>query len=249
VVSPYYADDLITLYHGDAFEVMDSMSDQSVDAVLTDPPYDERTHQFARSNSTQNSVSGRGSRVLSGGSTVRFEGFTHDVQIDLFATLGRLTRRWVVSHVATDTAFRFEVDGPPPGLRMMRVGAWVKTNPMPMISADRPGMGWEAMIYLLRDDVKPSWNGGGRAGNFVLPTQQGTGHPTAKPLTIAEKWVEWFTEPGDLIFDPFAGTGPVLRAAKSAGRRVIACENSERWCEFIANRLTDTVRSAEGSLF
>lgn len=245
---PYCSDDLVTLYHGDAFDLLDALPDRSVDAVLTDPPFDERTHSMARSNSTRNSVSGRGSRVLSGGSTVRFEAFTHDVQLLLFAELGRVTRRWVVSHLATDTAFRFEVEHPPAGLRVLRTGAWVKTNPMPMISADRPAMGWEPIAYLHRVDVKPAWYGGGRACNFFLPTEQGTGHPTAKPPQIAEEWVRRFTAEGDTILDPFAGTGPVVAAAKRAGRRVIAAEKSERWCEAIASRVSNTIRPIDGGL-
>lgn len=237
MTTPYYEDDHVTILNGNAWEILPTLEDQSFDAVLTDPPYDERTHSMARSNSTKNSVSGRGSRVLSGGSTVRFEAVGHDQQIALFADLGRITRGWVASNVALDTAFRFEIEGAPPGLRLLRVGAWVKTNPMPMISADRPGMGWEAIAYLYRDDLKPAWNGGGRAGNFVLPTEQGTGHPTAKPLGMAAQWVRWFTNPGDVILDPFAGTGTNGRAAKDEGRRAVLIEESERWCEHAAKRM------------
>jgi hypothetical protein len=116
-------------------------------------------------------------------------------------------------------------------------------------SNDRPAMGWEPLAYLHRVDVKPAWHGGGRACNFVLPTQQGTGHPTAKPPQIAEEWVRRFTAPGDTVLDPFAGTGPVVAAAKRLGRRVIASESSERWCEAIANRVSTVVRPAEDTLF
>lgn len=234
----YYSDDAVTLYHGDARDLLPTLADQSVDCVITDPPYDARTHSMARSNSTKNRVSGKGSRVLSGGSTVRFEAWDHPAQLALFAELGRITRRWVVSNLATDTAFRFETDEPPAGLRVMRIGAWVKTNPMPMIAADRPAMGWEPLAYMHRVDVKPAWNGGGKAANFHLPTSQGSGHPTQKPLGMVATWVRLFTNPGDTILDPFAGTGTTLRAAKDEGRRAIGCEENERWCEDIVKRLS-----------
>lgn len=237
-MDPYYQDESITLYHGDAWEALAAMQERSVDCVITDPPYDARTHSMARSNSKQNSVSGKGSRVLSGGSTNRFEAFTHDVQLELFATLGRITRRWVVSNLATDTAFRFEVEAAPAGLRVLRIGAWVKTNPMPGLSGDRPAMGWETIGYLHREDVKPTWNGGAHAGNYVLPTSQGSGHPTQKPLGMVADWVRRFTDPGDTILDPFAGSGTTLRAAKDEGRRAVGVESSERYCEMVARRLS-----------
>ena len=161
--APYYEDDLVTLYHGDCLEWLTEQEDQSVDCVITDPPFDARTHSMARSNRAGCGTSAGGNRVLSGGSDVRFEAWDHEAQLTLFAELGRITRRWVVSNVATDTVFRFEVEQPPAGLKVLRIGAWVKTNPMPIISADRPAMGWEPIAYMHRVDVKPTWNGGGRA--------------------------------------------------------------------------------------
>jgi DNA modification methylase len=42
-VSLYYEDDLVTLYHGDSREFLPTLADQSVDCVITDPPYSEAT--------------------------------------------------------------------------------------------------------------------------------------------------------------------------------------------------------------
>ena len=49
-MSPYYEDDLVTLFHGDCREVMSDMADRSVECVITDPPYDDRTHKGAKTN-------------------------------------------------------------------------------------------------------------------------------------------------------------------------------------------------------
>ena len=240
-MKPYYSDETVTLYHGDCLEVMADMPDRSVDAVITDPPFDARTHDMARSNVEAYGTSrGRG-RPFGGTSSVAFTPLTHDDQLALFAEMGRVTRSWVVSNISTHTAFRFEVEKPPSGLKVLRVGAWVKTNPMPIISADRPAMGWEPIAYLHRDDVKPTWNGGGRAGNYVLPTSQGSGHPTQKPLDMVRDFVQRFTDRGDTVLDPFAGTGTTLRAAVDEGRRAIGVEQDEKWCEHIAHRLSQTV--------
>jgi len=226
MAEPYYQDDLVTLYHGDCREVLAAMDDRSVDCVITDPPYDAWTHTGAKTNK------GKGHGVKA----IHFEPFTHERQIETFAELGRITRRWVVSTLATSTAFQIDLC-PPPGLRCLRVGVWVKPNPMPQISADRPGQGWEPIVFLHRADTKPAWNGGGKSGVWTFPVQQGEGHPTVKPLPMVADWVRLFTDPGDLILDPFAGSGTTLRAAKDEGRRAIGVELEERYCEIAAKRL------------
>ena len=48
-MSIYYQDESVTLYHGDCREVLAGMAAQSVTAVLTDPPYTERTHTLKAS--------------------------------------------------------------------------------------------------------------------------------------------------------------------------------------------------------
>src|SRR5699024_1914410 len=147
----------------------------------------------------------------------------------LFEKLAPLTRRWIVANIDYKHAFQLDA-APPPGLRVLRVGVWVKTNPMPQISADRPAPGWEASAYMHRADAKPAWNGGGKAGNYILPLAQNEGHPTSKPFPMVSDWVRKFTNPGDTILDPFAGSGTTLRAAVNEGRKAIGIEVDEKYC-------------------
>lgn len=225
-MKPYYEDESVRLFHGDSTEVLADMDDKSVDLVITDPPYTERTHSMAKTNKGK-------------GHGVKAVGFAAFSDADLTAALvscGRVTRRWVVASLDYAHAFRFD-ETPPEGLRSLRVGVWVKPNPMPQISADRPGQGWEAILFLHREDEKPRWSGGGRAGVWTHPVVQGTGHPTTKPLPMVSDWVRLFSEPGELILDPFAGSGTTLVAAKAEGRRAIGVELEERYCEIAARRL------------
>lgn len=226
-MSLYYSDPFVTLYHGDSREGLAAMADSSVAAVITDPPYSENTHQMAKSNK------GAGHGVKA----IEFKSFTDE---DLFRTLtecGRVSERWVIANLDYKHAFKIDSE-PLPGLRVMRIGVWVKTNPMPQISADRPGQGWEAIAYLHKEDVKPAWNGGGKHGNYILPTAQGEGHPTSKPLSMVSDWVRRFTAHGETILDPFAGSGTTLRAAVDNGRKAIGYEIDEAYCEVIAKRLS-----------
>ena len=66
-------------------------------------------------------------------------------------------------------------------------------------------------------------------------------HPTQKPVALMAQIIEWRTLPGDLVLDPYMGSGPVLRAAKDLGRRAIGIEIDERYCEIAARRLAQDV--------
>lgn len=235
-MSPYYADDAITLYHGDCRELLAEMPDRSVDAVITDPPYSEHTHR----NATTNAETGAFHRA------VTFEAIDRPTLWAVLADCGRVTRRWVIATLDYRHAFDMH-DDPPSGLRLLRVGVWTKPNPTPQLSGDRPGQGWEAIAFLHVDDTKPRWNGGGRSSVWHHPTSKGEGHPTAKPLGMVGDWVRLFTDPGDTVLDPFAGSGTTLRAAVDNGRKAIGCELDERYCELIVKRMGQTALDFGGA--
>ena len=225
-MGPYYQDEYVTLYHGDCLEILDSLP--VAKAIITDPPYSEATHGNAKSNKGK----GHGTKQI------KFTSLADPVE--LFQKLAPLTESWIIANVDYKHAFQLDAT-PPEGLKTLRVGVWLKTNPMPQISADRPAPGWEAIAYMHRSDVKPKWNGGGKHGNYILPTAQGTGHPTSKPVSMVSDWVRKFTNPGDLILDPFAGSGSTLKAARDEGRKAIGVELEEKYCEIIATRLDQQV--------
>lgn len=235
-MKPYYEDQGITLYHGNAFDVMATLADASIDAVITDPPYSARTHKNAKKNDSQ---------LGYGVKAVHFDSFTDEMLYQAFDEMARVTKSWIVSNIDYNHAFRFETQ-PPVGMVQKRIGIWVKNNPMPQISADRPGQGWEAITYLHKATGRSSWNGGGLHGNYVTNLATPTGHPTPKPLTMLHSFVERFTNHGDLILDPFAGGGTTLIAARNLQRKAIGVEVDEQWCELIANRLGQGAFDLEG---
>ncbi len=72
---------------------------------------------------------------------------------------------------------------------------------------------------------------------------EGFYHPTQKSVALM-RWIlgQW-TEPGDLIFDPYMGSGPVAQACRELGRRYVGVDIEERYCETAVDRL------AQGVLF
>jgi len=64
------------------------------------------------------------------------------------------------------------------------------------------------------------------------------GHPAPFPVALASRAVRLSTWPGEIVLDPFMGTGSTLVAARALGRRAIGIEVSERYCEMAARRLS-----------
>lgn len=130
---------------------------------------------------------------------------------------------------------------PPASLRFVRFAVWVKPNSTPQLTGDRPAPGWEAIACLHNESTKLAWNGGGRRGVWVVNTINAVDHPTAKPPALICDFVRLFSDPGETVLDPFAGSGTTLLAAKYEGRRAVGVEMDERYCEVAAKRLAQDV--------
>ncbi len=64
-------------------------------------------------------------------------------------------------------------------------------------------------------------------------------HPSAKPVALFEKLIEATTMPGDLVVDPFAGSGSAVSAALKLGRRIVAAEIVPQIFQLAQQRLTE----------
>jgi DNA modification methylase len=107
-------------------------------------------------------------------------------------------------------------------------GEWKRTAPAGMENW-RDGLGdWPAL-------TRNVWR--------IPPDASAAGeHPAVMPLELAARAIRLSTWPGEVVLDPFAGTGTTLLAARLLGRRAVGIEISERYCEVAAARL------AQGSL-
>jgi DNA modification methylase len=224
-----------TLYLGDCVEGLRGMADKSVDHVITDPPYSEHVDA--------NSVRGNGHRAGGKLKPLIFAPLTEELRGQIAAECKRLARRWVLIFSDLESAHLWRAALERHGLEFVRTGIWVKENATPQFTGDRPAAPAEA-ITIAHPRGKKRWNGGGKLGAWRCSTAYRDGdevvHTTQKPLSLMESLVRDFTDPGDLILDPFAGSGTTLAAAIRNGRRAIGWERESHWHEAATRRLNAT---------
>lgn len=123
----------------------------------------------------------------------------------------------------------------------MRVGHWIKLGATPQFTGDRPATGSEAIV-IAHPKGRKKWNGGGTHAVWPFPIVTGinperTEHTTQKPLDLMLKLVDLFTDPDDLVLDPFCGSGTTGVACLRLGRRFIGVEMSERYAAIAVERM------------
>lgn len=204
----------VQLYLGDCLDFMRTLPDGAVDCIVTDPPFGDTTHSNAKSN--------RGKGY--GNKAIDFQAIDFQAIERILSECARLCRRWFIANMEWRHIAELDRRGAVAGWELVRFGVWVKTNPMPQISADRPGNGWEGLAYLHRVGERKWWNGGGISGNWSGPVVTNGDHPTGKPLELIAFWLRNFTDFGSTVLDPFMGSGTTGVACVRTGRNFIGCE-------------------------
>lgn len=98
------------------------------------------------------------------------------------------------------------------------------------------GCGHELILYAKRGRRDVPYRRSGIIAVDKLGSKQHV-HPTEKPVGLIEKLIEMSTDPGDLVVDPFSGSGSTSVAAQRLGRRSIGIELEERYVEVARQRL------------
>jgi DNA modification methylase len=237
---PYYQDEAVTLYHGDALDIVGGLD--AFDAVLMDPPY----CSGGFSEAGRKAAKGQGLRS----ETIKQQGwFVGD-------NMGTAGIAWLLRNVAV-SAFPILSDG---GSVCCFTDWRMLTNIGPAIES--AGFRWQNLVVW---DKKAAGLGTGfRAQHeMVLHYVKGVGvfhncsmgnviqvsrthhtereHQTQKPVELMASIVRVICPPAGIVLDPFAGSGSTLIAAKQEGRKSIGIERDEAYCEVIARRMAQEV--------
>jgi len=221
-----------TLYLGDCREILPTLP--KVDAVITDPPYSERTHSKARTNKK---VTSRSPYRQGASRFIDFDYLTDDEFVAVARACLLAASRWVVmtcDHRHAALTFDWA--------EHVRLGAWVKIGPMPQISGDRPGSGHESVL-IMHAPGKMRWTRGSGAGVWILPPVKcGTDVATQKPVALLERFVSDFTDDGEVVLDPFMGSGTTGIACAHQARAFIGVERVPRHFDIACRRIEDAQR-------
>ena len=219
---PYYQDDYITLYLGDCLEVSEWLG---ADVLVTDPPYGVKWASGGMSNARVALV----------------ETINNDEDLVARDTVLEV---WGEKPAVVFGSWKMER---PKGTRHRLI--WHKKSNIPGMRS-QPWYSADEEIYIIGQGFtgKPEQNvlvtTDRRDGAYGEVAR--LGHPTPKPVGLMERLIAKCPE--GVIADPFAGSGATLLAARNLGRQAIGVELEEKYCELIANRLSQQAFIFEESL-
>lgn len=243
-MTPFYSDDLTTIWHGDCLNVLPFLAEERLqaDLIFTDPPY-----------------------FVSGDVKIKFKG--KDITLffgdwDVFATEQEywdFIFAWVD---AADACLRpggmfcsfFDRDKinflsaylqKRRGYKSKDYFAWLKSNAMPQVRKVKWMNAWE-IVGMWQKPGGPltyNWELGQHPDYLVTAVPGHTtkedgprAHPTQKPVRVAELFAAYWTPPGGTVLDPFLGSGTTALAAKRLGRRCVGIERETEYCNLAVGR-------------
>lgn len=235
-MTPYYEGNGIQIYHADCREVLPTLD--HIDVVITDPPYSDHTHKKQWIGSALTKGKARNGTKFK---ELGFDPLTPELREFVCRESARLASRWSLFFSDIEGIDGWRTDILASGLEYVRAMIWDKVDSAPQFTGDRPAASAEAIV-VAHPVGKKRWNGGGRRSVFAFPvngSNQGSKpHPSTKPEALMRELIALFTDEGELILDPFVGSGTTLVAAKRLGRKAIGIELEEKYCEIAAQRLS-----------
>ena len=245
------ADGDSALYHSDIVEFLREVPSDSVDCVWTDPPY-------LLSNDGFTCVAGKRVRVNKG-DWDRSQGIEADHEFnqswlaECYRVLKPAGTIWVTGtlHVYLSV-----------GMAMLQLGfrilndiTWEKPNPPPNLGCRCFTHSTETVLWATKakkgskdrftfnyQEMREENGGKQMKTVWQIPAagreEKVLGkHPTQKPLALIERCIRASTNPGDLVVDPFAGSGATAVASLRLGRKFLVCEREQEYVDLVYRRL------------
>ena len=236
----------VDLRHDDCLKVMPTLPAECADMLFTDPPYAVSKDKKNLDRSHWTSAAAR-QRVLVRDfgewdhfTPEEFAAFMPAWLAEAYRVL-RPGAQCFVFCILEDVG-RLKEWAESAGFQWVMSVLWCKQNPAPQFVGVRQFAYAAEGIGMFRKPGEPvTWSGTNTMRNWIAtPICQGaerTGHPTQKPQAILEPLIRVASAPGDVVLDPFAGSGSTLVAAKSLGRHSIGIEGEGKYFRLAQCRL------------
>ena len=225
---------------GDCFDEILKIKSKTVDLIIIDPPYlISRDSNFKKySKTTSKEMQTKYNISIDFGQWDKSDldwGF-------LFSNFWRLLKSGGTIIIFYDIWKSTEIAqiAQNVGFKQPRVCCWQKTNPVPINSKINYLSNAAEYFFSFVKGKNPTFNSEYDNGYYRYPICHGRerlAHPTQKPIGLIKELIEKHSNPGDLVFDCFAGTGTVGEACIELGRDYMLIEKDENYYKMIQQRL------------
>lgn len=247
------------IIQGDCIESMRQLPEQCVDLIFADPPYNlQLKHDLWRPNMTRvDAVTDEWDKFEG---FEAYDAFTRAWLTECQRVLKDTGTIWVIG--SYHNIFRVGAILMDLGYWILNQVAWVKTNPMPQFRGVRFTNAHETLLWAKKSEkarytfnyhLMKELNGGKQMrSDWIIPICSGSErirvngekvHSTQKPEALLQRVILSSSKPGDVVLDPFFGTGTTGAVAKRLGRNWIGLERDTAYIE-AAQRRIDAVQTA-----
>lgn len=236
---------------GDSRRVLADLPDRSVDLIFADPPYFmQLQNELRRPNNTVVDAVDDEWDQFSG--WAEYDAFSREWLRECQRVLKDTGTLWVMG--TYHNIYRLGAAMQDLGFWMLNSVIWEKANPTPQFRGVRFCNAHEELIWAAKgekcargytfnyQELKAENGGKQMRSVWRFPICNGDArkkggdgkklHSTEKPLPLLERIVRACTQPGDLVLDPFSGTGTTAEAALRLGRRYFAIEQQSLYIEY-----------------
>ena len=256
------ADWLDTILKGDCVAALERLPEKSVDVIFADPPYNLQLDGDLH-RPDQSKVDAVDDAWDQFESFAAYDAFTRAWLLAARRVLKPSGTIWVIG--SYHNIFRVGASMQDLGYWILNDVVWRKTNPMPNFRGRRFQNAHETMIWASRDSnakgytfnydamkaanddvqMRSDWLFPICTGSERLKDDNGNKvHPTQKPEALLARVLLSSTKPGDVVLDPFFGTGTTGAVAKRLGRHFVGVEREQAYIDAAMERI-DAVKPLE----
>lgn len=237
------------IYHMDCMEAMKNIPSNSVDLILTDPPYN--LGLFMKGRATNLKAMRNNFFGAAGWDNLTFEEWKK-VMENLFSELSRIIKDSgsVIMFMSIIKVESIILLAEKYGFYYKTTGIWHKKNPMPRNMNLHFINSTEAWLYFTYKTHTGTFNNKGKAIHDFFETsitpvseKKYGKHPTQKPVKLLKTFISLLTNEGDVVFDPFCGSGSSGVAAISMNRKFIGADVNEEYCNITNKRIKQVVKN------